>query len=68
MMNLSNIVLAQDVSDKTVLLDKVVISESAIRLEGIINKSGHDVEIKIQNGFSLMNMFFIFFNYGLVFN
>lgn len=50
MMNLSNIVLAQDVSDKTVLLDKVVISESAIRLEGIINKSGHDVEIKIQNG------------------
>lgn len=50
MMNISIIVLAQAVSDKTIIIDKTVISESTIRLERVTNKSGYDIEIITENG------------------
>ena len=50
MMNISIIMLAQSVSDKTILIDKIVISESTIWLERVTNKSGYDVEIITRNG------------------
>ena len=50
MMNISIIVLAQAVSDKTIIIDKTVISKSTIRLERITNKSGYDIEIITRNG------------------
>lgn len=50
MMNISIIVLAQDISDKTIIIDKTVISDSTIRLERVTNKSGYDIEIITRNG------------------
>ena len=50
LMNISIIVLAQAVSDKTIIIDKTVISKSTIRLERITNKSGYDIEIITRNG------------------
>ena len=50
MLNMSIIMLAQAVSDKTIIIDKNVISESTIRLERVTNKSGYDIEIITRNG------------------
>jgi len=50
MMNISIILLAQAVSDKTIIIDKTIISESTIRLESVTNKSGYDIEIITKNG------------------
>lgn len=50
MINISILVLAQVVSEKTVLLDKLVISGFAIRVEAITNQSGYDIEIITNNG------------------
>lgn len=57
MMNISIIVLAQAVSDKTIIIDKTVISESTIRLERVTNKSGYDIEIITRNGTGLRSLF-----------
>lgn len=57
MMNISIIVLAQAVSDKTIIIDKTVISESTIRLERVTNKSGYDIEIITRNGTELRSPF-----------
>ena len=57
MMNISIIVLAQAVSDKTIIIDKTVISESAIRLERVTNKSGYDIEIITRDGTELRSPF-----------
>lgn len=60
MINVSIITFAQIVSDKTVIIDKIVISESVIRLKGVTNNSGYDIEVivgkesaKIRKGESL---------------
>ncbi len=45
MMNLSIVVLAQVISEKTILIDKTLLSESTIRLLGITNNSGYDIQI-----------------------
>ena len=50
MMNISIIALAQAVSDKTIIIDKTIISKSTIRLERVTNKSGYDIEIITKNG------------------
>ena len=50
MLYMSIIMLAQAVSDKTIIIDKNVISESTIRLERVTNKSGYDIEIITRNG------------------
>ena len=50
MMNISIIVLAQDISDKTIIIDKTVISDSTISLKCVTNKSGYDIEIITING------------------
>ena len=49
-MNVSIGFFAQTVSDKTIKIDKTVISESAIRLESITNNSGYDIQITTRNG------------------
>lgn len=50
MVNLSVIVFAQTVSDKTIIITKKVISETVIMVESITNTSGYDVEIITRNG------------------
>lgn len=49
-MNVSIISFAQDVSEKTVIIDKTVISKSTIRLKRIKNNSGYDIEVITKNG------------------
>lgn len=50
LMNVSIISFAQDVSEKTVIIDKTVISKSTIRLKRIKNNSGYDIEVITKNG------------------